>query len=805
MPRCGRPHPSHSIPTSVTIAIRPLGGTERAEDKGDLGREANYLCFSELLDEFPEVAGDLGDGQRLGSSCPVGYAYDRSSSFIALLLVWSDPLLHRSAPAAENRVSSTRKLFLGRQATRNRYITFSKIYFARNQTHFASRSDMREIKAFVGHSFTEGDADVIRKFTDYFDSVARSHPQFSWESAENAEPRILTDKVLRLIQDKNTFIGICTRKEQIAPANQLRPLIGQRASWKINKTDLIWKTSDWIIQEIGLAIGRRLNVILLIEEGVRDPGGLQGDIEYIPFNRTAPERSYGKILEMLSAISPPIASNLPATMADTKSVEPAPPDAVPVERSGMVPAKPDASWTKETYERAAFKAILNGNDAYLSDLTGSYKGTADGSLREKASAWDAFVEYVRFSTGKGGKLQRLKEIAEGCPTSATLGYLAQAYAVYDQHNLSAETLVRAHALAKDVKHKARSLRLAIEQFALGGQPKKSYEMLNALRSLAAENPEIEVQVLQALANLAKREEDKATELVVLERLLELDPDNSKLRFDIAYKYGEQEKNDLSIYHYEMIPADERTPGAWNNIGATLDQLGLPAKSVEAYKLAADRGETLAMSNLGYKLMRAGFIDLALLEHKRAIALENPHKNVGQMFSALQSVPEQEEKRQTHLIEGAKKRVVFLQKLGAATVLTEMASVGGSWQGPECVLTGSLTDGTINFEGFFERANPFGMGIFGAIGGPSKTETNVRHKIVYSGKARGRAVFGEITSGRDGAASDLGLNTSAAYMFFGDDGTEVFIMIDPDSDKPSYQRLKKIKPAKSFGKDPSEQA
>jgi hypothetical protein len=67
---------------------------------------------------------------------------------------------------------------------------------------------MKEIKAFVGHSFSEVDAEVVGKFTKYFDSLARSHPQFSWQSAERAEPRILTEKVLRIIADKNTFIGI---------------------------------------------------------------------------------------------------------------------------------------------------------------------------------------------------------------------------------------------------------------------------------------------------------------------------------------------------------------------------------------------------------------------------------------------------------------------------------------------------------------------------------------------------------------------------------------------------------------------
>src|SRR5690349_8396365 len=38
------------LPTSVTIAIRPLSGTERGHDNADLGKAPSYLCFSEVID-----------------------------------------------------------------------------------------------------------------------------------------------------------------------------------------------------------------------------------------------------------------------------------------------------------------------------------------------------------------------------------------------------------------------------------------------------------------------------------------------------------------------------------------------------------------------------------------------------------------------------------------------------------------------------------------------------------------------------------------------------------------------------------
>ena len=77
-----------------------------------------------------------------------------------------------------------------------------------------------------------------------------------------------------------------------------------RAYYKGRNTDFIWKTSDWIIQEIGLAKGRDLPLVLLVERDVRPPGELQGDVEYIPFDRENPERAFGKILEMIRGLSP---------------------------------------------------------------------------------------------------------------------------------------------------------------------------------------------------------------------------------------------------------------------------------------------------------------------------------------------------------------------------------------------------------------------------------------------------------------------------------------------------------------------
>jgi hypothetical protein len=58
-------HRVHRIPhpTSVTIAIRPSGGTERAHDKSDASKSRSDLFSPTGLDRFLQSRGDLPVGQ----------------------------------------------------------------------------------------------------------------------------------------------------------------------------------------------------------------------------------------------------------------------------------------------------------------------------------------------------------------------------------------------------------------------------------------------------------------------------------------------------------------------------------------------------------------------------------------------------------------------------------------------------------------------------------------------------------------------------------------------------------------------
>ncbi len=543
---------------------------------------------------------------------------------------------------------------------------------------------MKEIKAFVGHSFSEVDADVVGKFTKYFDSLARSHPQFSWQSAERAEPRILTEKVIRIIADKNTFIGICTRKEKAIPESALHPLLFRADYVKGPKSQFAWKTSDWVIQEIGMAVGKGLDVILLVENGIRDPGGLQGDIEYIPFEREHPEKSFNKILEMLSALAPKTSSQLAVT-SDVKASTEEEKENHPSDDDYL--STPDETWSRRRYELAAFTAIGMEADERLRAISDAYRATGEASVDDNSITWEAMIEYWRLHFGRGGKIERLKDIAEKNPTSSrTLSYLARVYDNFKLHALSAEIYMRAYAVADNPKKKADYAQGAVKQFALSKQLEKVNEALELLRMISSETPSAEARLLDSILDLAELDKNQDAEVAILERLVELQPDNHGARFNLAFKHSDQGNDELAVYHYQIIPEAERPAMVWNNLGAAFEQLKLPVKAVESYKRASEMGVTLAMSNLANKLLNVGFVEEAQANVDKALTGGGtPHKNIGHVLTALQDVPEAEEKMKSELAENAQPRVIFLQKLGLATASNEPENVGETWQGPDCLL------------------------------------------------------------------------------------------------------------------------
>lgn len=660
---------------------------------------------------------------------------------------------------------------------------------------------MTPLKAFVGHSFTEDDAAVVNTFLRYFDQLSEVLPSFSWHHAEHAEPKIVSEKVLRLLEGKNLFIAICTKKERAVSPDALAQnhlsFFGKKLQAK--EEDFSWKTSDWIIQEIGLAIGLKLSVVLLVEEDVRSPGELQGNLEYITFDRNSPEKSFHKLLEMISALSPKT-DLLTVTETESKTtpseVKEAPP---PPDEERWTTIQPD--WKRHDFELAYMHFVaLDDKDSALG-LSKSYLETNLAVPELEKKRWEAFKEYIHLMFEKGGNFGRLRTLAEENPTDRDIShYLGLIYEKYNEQEKAAVAFQNAAKMPKD----------SLDELILMGEAALSYQkakksevviaLVDTMRAKAIGINGGEIALLKTETKIAEISKDDEVMVCAMERLLELDPCDKEMRFALAYKYSDLGDNELATLHYSRIPAQERSAVAWNNLGVSLDQLGLHAKSVVAYRKSEELGETLAMSNLANKLIQAGFLTEAQNICDAALALKDYHKNVGSTLGRLKEIPGEEEKTEVEAFAKATPKSEFYKKLGLAVAKPTPTGLFEQWQGKECLLELVLADSKFSLAGTYEERQMGLLGIaLGGLGGSANKNdaTPVRYQILYKGVVRGCALIGTVTRKRIGEKKAITLLTSlgsgddghAVLMFLSADQTELQVLEKTERSNPQFYCLK----------------
>lgn len=169
--------------------------------------------------------------------------------------------------------------------------TFPQIQFA-----------VRSATAFIGQSFSSKDEEIVRQLTEFFSKLG-----VVCVSGKGSEPTSVSDKVRRRIKEAEFFIGIFTRREL--------------------QEDGSFSTSSWVVEEKAVAFAEGKKILIFIEDGVKSFGGIQGDHEYIRFNRDNFGKSLIQAIDYVLAItSVPLKSrvegnNIHFTLGDPKSVE----------------------------------------------------------------------------------------------------------------------------------------------------------------------------------------------------------------------------------------------------------------------------------------------------------------------------------------------------------------------------------------------------------------------------------------------------------------------------------------------------
>lgn len=130
--------------------------------------------------------------------------------------------------------------------------------------------------AFLAHSFAPADSEVVETISGLLEAIG-----IKVFTGEKPRAERISEKVKRLIDAQHLFVGLFTRKHKLA---------GTRG----------WNTSEWVIDEKAYAYGQKKKLILLKEKGVNSIGGIQGDYEFIEFDRKKLGNAVLQLLRLFS-------------------------------------------------------------------------------------------------------------------------------------------------------------------------------------------------------------------------------------------------------------------------------------------------------------------------------------------------------------------------------------------------------------------------------------------------------------------------------------------------------------------------
>ena len=285
-----------------------------------------------------------------------------------------------------------------------------------------------------------------------------------------------------------------------------------------------------------------------------------------------------------------------------------------------------------------------------------------------------------------------------------------------------------------------------------GQEEKLKAVADSLRELKFD-ADTEAKVLMNLSEFSSWYQDEIIKAAIYERKLEIDPTDSQTRFQLAYLHSQIGNEGLAMHHYEKIPYPLRDGMTWNNLGVAYQHFSLSARSVSAYRNAADKKNTLAMANIAYLFIGAGFITEAreIIE----VAQKEPsyHKNVISALSRANEIQNEEDKQHAEKLTGVVEKSTALARVGELISRSVPDVFPVEMVDNKCTLTVSFEAGTFSALGIFkeEKSQKVPGGLFGAT---SSTEEifNVR----YIGRVIGEVVVGERTIDRSSNGTPITL-------------------------------------------------
>jgi tetratricopeptide (TPR) repeat protein len=634
------------------------------------------------------------------------------------------------------------------------------------------RQEMPILKAFIARSFAHDDEQRIRPILDFLDTFQPLG--FICDSADAAEVELVSQKVRRMISEMNVFIGFFTRRY---PVYELESSLSY--GWKAFRGQVqpkMWTAPAWVLQESGYALCAHKDLILLREEGV-ETFGLQGDLEYVPFNAERPSEVYGKLNEMIHRlIAKAAGTELQVVIAERREDKvalsappnPAPPveDVAKEEEPSFIVQYTKMIAAQEGGDIHAVREVWENGQELINT----------GKMKIDVVFWDCLYHELRFEMGASGALEDLKRIRDAnVDDPRPSAMIAACLVETKEFEQAAPLYLEAATRAKSLDDKGRYLLNAAKAFAGAKEYSKGTVAIeNAIPTLSGELLDEAIRVRYKL--LQDSGQDYFA-FATAEASLHANPLHS-LRFQLGLDYRQKDLKALALSHFSFLyERNRKDPHSLHNLALLCADCELPITSVGHYKTAFSLGETLSAANLGFMYLDAGMTAEAKELMVQAMEAKDHDSSVERCLAEIARRKETEQEKENELNEDAVLRRNFLSRMGRA-LSAAFPSVTGVWSFPfgnmPLAVTAGLVSGTVEISGTVETesqystlADMLGTGVLGGLGGRSTR----KRKYTLKGELTGSVCTSNLSVedvGQGGILGGISTTPKSGFIVFHED-------------------------------------
>ncbi len=544
-------------------------------------------------------------------------------------------------------------------------------------------------------------------------------------------------------------------------------------------TPVEWTAPPWVLQEFGYAVRAGKKAILFIENGVSAPG-IDGDIEYVPYDSNSPSDALTKATEMIVnivaqksgiAVETIVVESPSASSGSDAAPVPANVETLESEGGGN-----DADNGETPDFQRQFKAFHNA--VFEKDFEQARRLIETGAELVKNGAianstdtfWRSYTLHQLAKAGDSTAIQLLEDLARSVPNDPDpQAFLGAALSSYTEYRRAIVAYKKAADLEPDVSKKLSYIGKACDFLVQTGQHKQAEsELVLAYAHYCQRVTESFGKQLFALLSKNGRKLDA---LGAAEEILSRNPAFSSLRFDVGLGYHRADMHEMFLHHFALLTDhDNKDSASTHNLALAYSENEMQIRSVATYKTALQLGSTKAAANLGFKYVDAGMADEAREMLSATMKQSDCDPEVSNCLYQLTEREQGERKKYEEAQKRALKTRDFMSTYGAALAM-QTVDIAGHWTFPFAELDLQLEGSRITGSGRVEKEETScGLNnLAGLLGGiySASPQTPTKHKSVItymlSGDLRGAAAEVELKTTYGPTSTLLGSPETKTFL------------------------------------------